>query len=347
MTARGELIIKPLHIRRLSSGHSLFWATVLLALLLAVGCRRAPSEVLSEDEMVSLLCDMLIAESYDQDPSVSRLPDSVRRRLGDAVLAAHDVDKVRFDSTLAWYGRNLDEYQALYAKVDKRLAKMLKERDVNVNREDEENLWTNQRHYWLTAETGDRSIIFVRQAEDIPRGSLLEWSMSMAAAPNADVLFGAEYTDGTSTMLRRTFRGDRKPQLTLATDTGRRLKRIFTTIHVDMMARPVWIDSLRLVKNPYDSTRYSLLNAQMHYYGALPRRKESADTIGDRRNVQWIETAPSSSAAPGSQNSGGPLPSSSKGPVVAKPVSATDKLQKLKHIPLKPSEKVDRGMQKR
>ena len=326
MTARGELIIKPLHIRRLSSGHSLFWATVLLALLLAVGCRRAPSEVLSEDEMVSLPCDMLIAESYDQDPSVSRLPDSVRRRLGDAVLAAHDVDKVRFDSTLAWYGRNLDEYQALYAKVDKRLAKMLKERDVNVNREDEENLWTDQRHYWLTAETGDRSIIFVRQAEDIPRGSLLEWSMSMAAAPNADVLFGAEYTDGTSTMLRRTFRGDRKPQLTLATDTGRRLERIFTT---------------------YDSTRYSLLNAQMHYYGALPRRKESADTIGDRRNVQWIETAPSSSAAPGSQNSGGPLPSSSKGPVVAKPVSATDKLQKLKHIPLKPSEKVDRGMQKR
>lgn len=251
----------------------------MLLMMLVCSCDRRPDGVLSEGEMVDLLTDMALAETFEQSAPARELPDSVRRRLGEGVMRQHGVTRQEFDSTISWYGRNLDLYQKLYAKVDKRLAERIRKEsggNIDLNADD---IWRLGRHYLFTAQGGGRVLLFENTADMIQGGESLEWTMVFNSSPNVSLLLGVDYQDGTSTMLKRTYRGDRKLKLILQTDTARQVKRVFGTVDVDRNFLPAFADSIRLAKMPLDSTTYyNVLMSQSRYYGPKRRpKRESAE----------------------------------------------------------------------
>lgn len=255
---------------------------VILFMMLVCSCDRRPDGVLSEGEMVDLLTDMTLAETFEQSAPARELPDSVRHRLGEGVMRQHGVTREEFDSTVSWYGRNLDLYQKLYAKVDKRLtARIRKESGGNIDL-NADDIWRLSRHYMFVAQGDGRVLLFENTSDMIKGGETLEWTMVFNASPHVSLLLGVDYQDGTSAMIERTYRGDRKLKLILQTDSSRQVKRVFGTVEVDRNFLPAFADSIRLSKLPFDSTTYyNVLASQKRYFGPKrrPKMKSSEYTL--------------------------------------------------------------------
>lgn len=82
--------------------------------------------VLGEEDMAQLMADIHEAEGVmDQNYSIYRT-DSTRMRLRQAVYAKHGVTQAEMDSSLAWYGYNIDKYTNVYDRVLEILDKRLK-----------------------------------------------------------------------------------------------------------------------------------------------------------------------------------------------------------------------------
>ncbi len=227
----------------------------LCLLILSAACTRRPKDILSEREMIDLLVDMTIAESMGNGSGVHELPDSIRYHLREIVLKQHGITQEQLDSTLAWYGRNLDDYVALYAEVDKRLQKRIKKESGDAPVEmTADNLWPLSPHYWFSPMSDDGTLVFTMPAEGLSKGESLEWTMKFNSTPNIDLLLGVDYDNGVSTYLKRSFRGDRRLMVTLLTDTTHTPQRIYGMIHVERGGLPAWVDSIKLVKLPFDST---------------------------------------------------------------------------------------------
>ena len=96
-------------------GAAIFSASIFL------GCDRRPKEVLSERKWSAFMADMQLAEACLNSSAVSVHSRDGRLELGRSVLAAHGVTQEQLDTTLAWYGRNIDNYSELFEKVDKEI----------------------------------------------------------------------------------------------------------------------------------------------------------------------------------------------------------------------------------
>lgn len=269
-------------------------------IILGIGCDRRPKGVLSDDEMAELLTDMTIAESLQQSSAQRTLSDSARRALGDGILKQHGIDKAVFDSTLLWYGKNLDDYVELYALVDKKIAERMKKSGSALQTADiGDNIWNLPKHYWMTPLASSETLVFELPGESMERGEMLEWSMRLNTMRVADLLLGVDYTDGTSTIQRSSFRGDSRLMLTLMSDTARTPKRIFGTLHIDRASLPAYIDSIALYRLPFDSTKYTGYKFQKIYYGPQKRVKRNdtgeimLDSIREEASKAKFREAPS------------------------------------------------------
>ena len=95
-----------------------FAATLLLCAAVFVGCTTKPQGVLSFKEMKSVTKDLMMAEAYFIRGSES---DSVKLQSYYSILNRHKITPERYDSSLAWYGRNpnllTDIYNDLTAEL--------------------------------------------------------------------------------------------------------------------------------------------------------------------------------------------------------------------------------------
>ncbi|MDE6294589.1 MAG: DUF4296 domain-containing protein [Muribaculaceae bacterium] len=289
--------------------------SVTILSLIVLSCSKRPKECIGESELVDLLTDMTIAESMNQSGIVRELPDSVRDRLSESVLRQHNVTRAQLDSTMAWYGVNLDEYVELYKKVDKHLARKLQNeagrQDIELESDD---LWPLASHKWFSPLGGDNVLVFETPGESVAGGESLDWSMVFTSNPPIDLMLGVDYDNGSSTYIKRTFRGDRRLKLSLITDTAKVIKRIYGYIHVERSGLPTWADSIKLVKQPFDST-LRVPWAQKRYYG--PRRHnivKPVDSEIQESNLVDYETEVKKEAMsePAGKQSGRPSSASSR-----------------------------------
>lgn len=86
---------------------------ISVSLMLLSSCDKRPKGVLSDDEMVRLIADIEVAEVYMQQHNSGYYNDSVRDSAVQWALERHGLTKADFDSTMTWYGRNIDEYRDL------------------------------------------------------------------------------------------------------------------------------------------------------------------------------------------------------------------------------------------
>lgn len=92
----------------------------VFALLALFNCQNdeKPSYVLSKDKMVPLLIDLHLAEAFVS--SNYPMSDSARfvyKKMEDSTLKAQGIDRASFDSSMAYYKRNIKLMDDIYVSV--------------------------------------------------------------------------------------------------------------------------------------------------------------------------------------------------------------------------------------
>lgn len=272
----------------LCSMRNILGGVIMLSAILLCGCSKRPKGVLREGKMVSLMADLQLAEAYSNTAGMGNYNSDSRENLGKGVLAAHGVTQEEVDSTLAWYGRNMDDYTELFAKVDKeimsRRKKLMKEEGSKDNINSADMLWPYQTHGVLSALGNSDAWILSLESPDLSRGDVLEWSIRMSESSAFTGVLGVEYADGTSDALSQMLSGKQKYELRLQTDTGKTVSRIYGTLRLkDSKQMPIYADSIMLRRLPFDSLEYHR-HRSLRHYGAPARIKpkvEKKDTTAN------------------------------------------------------------------
>lgn len=90
---------------------------VCLLALVVVGCKKTPDNVISEKEMGSLLKDVFMADAMIAVDYNKYSTSEKKQALYESVFKKHGVTQAEFDTSLVWYGRNLDIYMKVYDQV--------------------------------------------------------------------------------------------------------------------------------------------------------------------------------------------------------------------------------------
>lgn len=77
-----------------------------------------PEKVLSKDKMVNILKDLHLGEAYvNVNYSLNDSSKYMYHKFEDSTLKAHGTDEVTFDSSMAYYSRNIKLLDEIYALV--------------------------------------------------------------------------------------------------------------------------------------------------------------------------------------------------------------------------------------
>lgn len=246
-------------------------AVAALACLLAVGtmlsCNRKEKGVVPEGKLVELLADLETGEAYARRPEAG-LPQD-RDSIGLGILAAHGVSPEQLDSTLGWYGRNLDDYAELYDKVDRELSRRLAKASARQEGEEQgaTDLWNGSRFFRVTpADLSETALLDLREP-GLERGQVVEWKMRLTGQSQAVMTLGVEYSDGESRYQVQNLYAERRSGVTLPTDTARDVVRLFGTLSIPLTpsSEPLLIDSITLRALPMDSTQLFRVRHQQKF----------------------------------------------------------------------------------
>lgn len=242
--------------------------------LLLVACSDKPDGMIPESDLVDLMADMQLAEAYNDVSNGYRTIGENRRKSGAAVLKAHGITPEQLDSTLSWYGRNIDDYQALYDKVDKELnarrKKLLGGGNDTGNLDD---IWPYSPYLVFSPLSGTSSFSFSLPTPALAKGESVVWKMYTGAQQAPKLMLGVDYEDGTTDLITRAMNVDRGVSVKIQTDTAKTVRRLYGVVRVPSRSMlPFRLDSIALLKNPYDSTTYVALRSQYH----LPRVRPEA-----------------------------------------------------------------------
>ncbi|MDE6512221.1 MAG: DUF4296 domain-containing protein [Muribaculaceae bacterium] len=238
-------------------------SAIVLVAILTTGCSKRPKGILSEDKMVAVMADIQIAEAYDRNgDAYGYLHGHDREILGRGILMQHGVTPEEMDSTLAWYGRNMDEYPKLFKKIDEELNRRQQKYAKAAGESEKEgssaDLWPYGRHYVLTDKSLTDGIIVSIPSNELSPGDKLTWKMAVDGADSRTLTLGVDYTDGTSEIYRQVNRSsDRWVEITLQTDSLLEVGQIFAIADFEFSRPRVFIDSVQLNHLPFNREEFN------------------------------------------------------------------------------------------
>lgn len=237
-------------------------AAVLGALAMAA-CNSVPDGVIPPDKMAPLLADIYVGEAVVETSQREFRKDTMKLALKQSVLMRHGVTSVEFDSSLYWYGSNLDKFMEVSDEVEKILQERIKEaetrgaqsavptRSMSVDG-DSVNLWTGPsiRRIYPYVPADYVSVTLFRD-KNWERGDRYTLSAKgvMTQAPVTLMLI-ADYNDGTSEYVSlNTSDNERRQRLTLALDSAKVATELRGFIRYVAPENEVsYIDSISLVR---------------------------------------------------------------------------------------------------
>lgn len=242
-----------------------------------ISCKRRPPKVISEDKMVKLMADMQLMEAYMHSNSNNFSRSEDNKKYAEAILRQNGVSKEELDSTLAWYGRNLDEYSLLYDKIDKEIKRrqnnLAKESGETIIENDSEDIWPYQRHSVLIENGNSDGWVFSFNNPGIKKGETVNWNLYFPETANIRGVLGVEYSDGSNDNNIGSLTNNHYLELTVVTDTAKSVNRLYGWIELKTLREmPVYADSISLTVTPFDSIS-NRNNRGLRKYGPLEHNR--------------------------------------------------------------------------
>lgn len=239
MTARGCLIL-------LSA----------LGLSMLSGCNKTPKGIIAPDDMARLVADTYMLEGV-VDFNMGRYPDdSSRLVLKRSLYARRGFTQQQVDTSLAWYGRHIEEY----VKVCDQAIELLKQRQQDLalaNAQaisiagDSVNIWPGASHVVVGANMPTRFLTF-----DIPadsnwhNGDIYELRYKLINSNrvlNARIL--VDYNDGVTEYADGKGLAHGVSSLKISVDSTRSPRRLYGVLDFGEKTNESFhIDSLQLVR---------------------------------------------------------------------------------------------------
>ena len=177
----------------------------LLFLLLLSACTK---KVLSEKQMENVLFDIHIADAMISDNYRDFSSEEKKRELYASVFKKHGVTQEQFDTSLAWYGRNLDKYLAIYSNLDKRYAALMDSINARMGYQKKPtilpdsshiNIWEGAKTFILTSLPGENVIAFNMDTVRLSPKEYYEFAFNVLGVSDSitvpSVIFGIGFPD--------------------------------------------------------------------------------------------------------------------------------------------------------
>lgn len=257
---------------------------VVFSLLSGFSACRKKDGRLSEKEMVNLIADIEVAEQYIQGNMPNSYENSFRDRAMNDVLRNRGVSKAEFDSTMTWYGKNIDEYSNLLVKVEQELAR--RSRNVSSSRAEENrsDYWPYSRYCAYDYHSASNGIRFSTQVEGLPKGGRINWKIHFNRSVDGQGLLGVVYEDGSTNYGTNQLYSSNRFDMTLQSDSSKVVKKIFGSLILDKTGSGrILCDSISLTGLPMDTTKFYEYYSTRRYF--KPQRILKKITVEDSLNV--------------------------------------------------------------
>jgi hypothetical protein len=238
-------------------------------------CSRIPKGVIAEKKMQKILVDMQLAEAmiYMYPQEYSRIDE--KKALYQSVFDKYHLTEAEYDSSLIWYGKNMDIYmqvctQAL-AEVKQKIEEIgdIKPEMVVAPNDDSVDIWIFKKYYELSPEGLSNTVIFDFQpSEAYSSGStfvmgLRVWGVSPEMKTPLTIHLRADQND-TTLMVKTSVDHNGYYEMKLKTIPTQKVKRVYGYIRSDIRDIPyhkIYLDEIRMMKYRYGSTAIERLDS--------------------------------------------------------------------------------------
>lgn len=243
---------------------------IFLSTLLFASCSRTPDNVLSKGDMADLLVDLQLATAVANQNPEKYPTDSMKQLLKQSVFEKHHITEAEFDTSLMWYGHNLDTYTEVYDDVIAQLQKR-EQKAVEESRKageqatlagDSVDIWTlPHRQIFNKRQIGQYAMLaFSIPADDNTKaGDRYEWNMRLYnGSEAAEAVLGVDYAGGGSEYQVRTVPMDERTRIILQSDSTKKVIRVFGHMVYNLKRdNTLFADSLSLYRTRMDDEQYN------------------------------------------------------------------------------------------
>lgn len=231
-------------------------------LTLLASCKKMPSDVIKEGKMAELLADLHTAGAVIEINASTWRDDSSRMALRQAIFMRHNVTEAQVDSSLMWYGHNLQDYLKVYDKtlaiIDKRMeeaeragGKAVKTSKKAVLDGDSVNIWQGPEAIRISPANPSEFISFAYTSDrNWERGDRFTLSLTPVATRSPiEMAIVAQYNDGIAEYITHSQVSDTRQSLSLVLDSAKTANRLYGTIrYVPASDEISFLDSITLVR---------------------------------------------------------------------------------------------------
>lgn len=249
---------------------------LFLALLATFGCRRTPGYVIGTDEMAEIIADLNTAEAVVETNHSTFPTDSARSVLRQSVYMSHGITEEQFDTSMVWYGRNIDRYidmceravEILQERQERLGAQMADRMAVSVSG-DSVDVWQSSHYLNLNRRLPSQIIYFTLTAdENWQPGDYYTWRMKIInGEPSMRWGFMAEYEDGSVETLNLATSGREWSEASFLSDSTKTMKEIRGYADLGEQSG-LYVDSISLVRKRIDPEKYSQRYRQRRFRSA-------------------------------------------------------------------------------
>ena len=240
-----------------------------MLICVAASCSRVPKHIISEKKMRAVLYDMQIAEAIVETNNESYGTSDKRQVVYNAVFTKHHITQAEYDSSLVWYGENMDLYMRIYKLVlrdiNGSIAAMgdIKPNPLSgdVSAKDSIDIWIYNRSHIFNPERVFNMLTFdITPQKPYSSGSsyvfgLSVWGMPSGLKHKPKIHISALQAD-TIISVNKEITGDGYYEAVIRTVATKRVSRVYGYILVndsEALYHHIYLNDIQLMKYNYGS----------------------------------------------------------------------------------------------
>lgn len=235
---------------------------------LFIACDHTPDYILKEKQMEDLLVDIHKSEALIETEYEKFNTSEKKEALRESVFRKHNTNKAQFDTSLMWYGRNLEKYVDIYGKVIERLRTQEKQVSGLITDNNSQplsrpgdsiNIWRRDNFFIFEPHAGRQVFTFEINSDENTREQdifVLKLKFGMLPKQHIDypkVILALKQQNDSIRFTSTDIRHDGPVSLMITSDKGTKASRIFGSVIVP--SEPSWatmyIDSISLMRIRY------------------------------------------------------------------------------------------------
>lgn len=232
------------------------------AAMLAVACSKTPSGVIPPDKMARLVADINVGNAVVETETRDWGNDSLRLALKQSIYARHGVTTEEVDSSLVWYGHNIEVYMDVLDEAEEILQQRISDAEQAGGKStsaprpasldgDSVNLWAGVNVKRNTAADATEFMPFTLFTDrNWDRGDRYTLAVrGVNTRSPLTLVMAADYNDGTTEYVSLSRNSEETQRLLLVLDSAKVATRVYGSIRYVATGDEVsYLDSISLVR---------------------------------------------------------------------------------------------------